>query len=174
MGGRILWGLIGVLSIVGGFLALANPFGASVAATVIAGWTFIIVGILELVGIFSDKSMSGKIWVALLGILAIWVGFAILNNPLQGMVLLTTVVAFSFLALGVFKAVLAFSIEHRGAFWLVLISGVVSALLGVVILTNFPVSAVTALGLLLGIDLLSNGATMIAVAIAGPPEGEAA
>ena len=174
MGGRILWGLIGILSIAGGIVALANPFGASLAATVIAGWMFILVGVLEIIGVFTDKGVRGKIWVVLLGALAIWVGISILNHPLAGMVTLTTVVAITFLVVGAFKAVFAFSLENRGAFWLVLLSGVVSIVLGAMILANFPMSAGAALGILLGIDLISNGATMLAVAIAARPAEQAA
>lgn len=168
MGGRILWGLFGVVSIVGGVLALMNPFGASVAATFIAGWVFIIIGVLEIIGTFMDKEATGKFWMVLLGALAVWLGFAILNNPLAGMVSLTVIVAISFLAAGVFKLILAFSIEDKRFFWLILLSGAVSVVLAVMIFSNFPQSAAAVLGVLLGIDLISNGATLLAVSMSAP------
>ncbi|MEM0949449.1 MAG: DUF308 domain-containing protein [Pseudomonadota bacterium] len=174
MGGRVLWGLFGVLSIAGGILALMNPFGASFAATVIAGWVFILIGILEIIGTLTDKEASGKIWMVLLGVLAIWLGFSILQHPLAGMVSLTVVVAISFLAAGVFKVVLAFSMEDKRFFWLILLSGVVSVVLAVMIFSNFPQSAATVLGILLGIDLISNGATLLAVALSAKPSSETA
>ena len=174
MGGKILWSIIGIVSIIGGIMALLNPFAATLAATVIAGWVFIIVGIMQIIGTFTDKEATGKIWMILLGALAIWVGYAILNNPLAGVVALTTVVAISFLVAGLFKLVLAFSLEDRRFFWLILISGAVSVILAVMIFSNFPQSAGVVLGVLLGVDLISNGATMLAVAMSSRSEAEAA
>ena len=170
MGGRILWGLFGLISMVGGVLALMNPFGASVAATFIAGWVFILVGVLQIIGALTDREATGKIWMVLLGVLALWLGFAILNNPLAGMVSLTVVVAISFLAAGAFKVIFAFSMEEKRFFWLILLSGVVSVVLAVMILSNFPYSAATVLGILLGIDLISNGATLLAVSLSAKPQ----
>ncbi len=174
MGGRILWGLFGVISIIGGVLALMNPFGASVAATFIAGWVFIIMGVLQIIGVFVDKEATGKFWMVLLGILALWLGYAILNNPLAGMVSLTIVVAVSFLAAGIFKLIFAFSMEDKRFFWLILLSGAVSVILAIMIFSNFPQSAVTVLGILLGIDLISNGATLLAVSFSAKDSSQTA
>ncbi len=169
MGGRILWGLFGLISIAGGVLALMNPFGATLAATVIAGWMFILIGALQIIGTFTDKDAIGKIWMILLGVLAIWVGISILQHPLAGMISLTMVVAISFLVAGVFKLILAFSLEDRRFFWLILLSGAVSVLLAIMIFSNFPQAAATVLGILLGIELISNGATLLAVSMSARP-----
>ena len=49
---------------------------------------------------------------------------------------------------------------------LVLISGGLSLLLGILILTNFAAAALTTLGLLLGIQLISDGASLLGLALA--------
>ncbi len=175
MTNRILWILMALLAIIGGVFALANPLAASVAATVIAGWVFVFTGVFQTIAGFRAEGTGAKIFTILLGLLGIWVGITLLGHPLKGMVALTTVVAAMFIASGIAKIVLSFSLEDRRFFWMILISGVASTALGLVIFANFPVSAATSLGLLLGINLLFDGISALAMAFTsdGQAEGEA-
>jgi uncharacterized membrane protein HdeD (DUF308 family) len=166
MGKTILWVILGIISIAGGILALASPLVATFVATTIAAWVFIFVGVAQVIGAFSAEGAWAKIGNILLGALAVFLGFSILQNPLAGALALTTLVGILFLASGVFKLVLAFSVEERRAFWLILISGALSVLLAILIFSNFPYSAATMLGILLGVDLISNGVSLIAMSLA--------
>lgn len=166
MANSILWIVIGLISIVGGFIAILNPVIATFAATTIAAWVFIFVGLFQIIAGFREEGFGAKLWSILLGALAVFLGYSILNNPLAGVLALTTLVGIMFLAAGVAKVFLAFSLEDRTYFWLILLSGVLSAVLAFMIFSNFPYSAATVLGLLLGIDLISNGVSVIAVALA--------
>ncbi|WP_236545302.1 HdeD family acid-resistance protein [Tropicimonas marinistellae] len=167
MTNRILWILMGLLAIVGGVFALANPFAASLAATTIAAWMFLIIGVLELVAGFRVSGIGAKIWTLLMGALAIYLGITILNNPLQGMVTLTVMVAILFAVGGITKIVLALSLKDRRFFWPILLSGVVTLILAVMIFTNFPQSAVSVLGILLGVQLISDGVGALFMAMTG-------
>ncbi len=164
MTNRILWGLMAVVAFVGGMFALANPFAASVAATVIAGWMFLIMGAIQAFAGFRAEGTGAKIWSILLGLLAVVLGVMILGEPLRGMVALTTVVAAMFLAGGIAKVILSFSMEDRRFFWMILISGIASVVLGIIIFANFPVSAATSLGILLGVELLFDAGSALAMA----------
>lgn len=166
MSNWILWLVIGVIALVGGIFALLNPLAATLAAEQLAGWLFLVVGILQVIAGFREEGWGAKLWVLLLGILAIVLGVALLANPLAGILALTTVAAILFFAGGLTKIVLAFSLEDRSYFWLILLSGAVSVILAVMIFANFPQSAAVLLGVLLGIDLISNGAAVIAMAFA--------
>ena len=163
MGNGILWIIVGIISIIGGMFALANPFAATFAATQIAAYVFIFVGILQIIGGFGAEGVGAKIWNIILGALAIWLGISILGHPLAGILALTTMVGILFLVTGIIKVILAFSLEDRGPFWLILISGAISAVLAVMIFTNFPQSAAVVLGVLLGVDLISTGVSLIAM-----------
>jgi uncharacterized membrane protein HdeD (DUF308 family) len=155
----------GAIAIVGGVAALLNPMAATLTATVLAGWMFVIVGVVLLSTVFSEMGWGRRIWTILLGALAVWLGLNILGNPLNGVLALTLVVGLSFLAEGLVKLILAWGTRGTPYFWMVLLSGAVSVLLGGMILTNFPQSAATILGILLAVDLISTGISMVALSL---------
>ncbi len=165
MGNWMILMVLGVLGVVAGLMALFNPFGASLAATVIAGWSFLILGVLQIFEGLRSEGWGGKVWSILMGVVAVFLGVNILGEPLQGMLALTIVVGAMFLASGLFKFIVGWQIQRSELKWAVVISGAVSAVLGFMVLSNIPGSAVVTLGVLLGIELLSSGVSMIALAM---------
>jgi uncharacterized membrane protein HdeD (DUF308 family) len=81
------------------------------------------------------------------------------------MVSLTLLVAVLFLVIGVVKILYSFSLRPISGWGWVLASGIVSLALGVMILSNFPYSAVSVLGILLAVELLSNGVLFLLLAL---------
>jgi uncharacterized membrane protein HdeD (DUF308 family) len=71
-----------------------------------------------------------------------------------------------FIVSGIFKVIVCWHIHLSQLRYAVLLSGIVSLLIGIIIFTNFPLSAATSLGILLGIELLSNGISAIAMGFA--------
>lgn len=157
--------LLAAISIVGGVLALANPFAATLAATLLAGWVFAFLGIVQIVQAFQVRDWSGFLWALAFGIITLVVGAVLLLDPLAGMVSLTILVAFLFLFTGVVKTMFALSLRPMSGWGWVLGSGLISILLAAMILTNFPASAAAVLGILLAIELLSNGVLFLFVAL---------
>jgi uncharacterized membrane protein HdeD (DUF308 family) len=64
---------------------------------------------------------------------------------------------------GVMRVILAFSIREGTSWTWVALSGLVTLLLGLVILVHWPVSSLFVLGVLLGVDLLIIGLSWIFV-----------
>ncbi|MFV0292089.1 MAG: HdeD family acid-resistance protein [Paracoccus sp. (in: a-proteobacteria)] len=163
MAGRVLWIIIGCLSIVAGIFALANPLVATLTAEQIAGWAFLFIGILQVIAVFRQNSWGGRIWAILIGVLFIALAINLLGKPIVGIVSLTLTVATLFMVTGIVRVVMAFSLRGSPAFWLVLLSGALSVVLAIMIFNNFPQSAATILGILLAVELISNGIAMIAL-----------
>jgi len=157
--------IFAVISLVGGVLALLNPFAATLAATLMAGWAFALLGVLQIIQAFQVQRWGGFIWALLFGILTLVVGGSLLFNPLAGMVSLTLLVAVLFLATGVVKLFYAFSLRPVTGWGWVLLSGIVSVALGAMILTDVPWSVANILGILLGVELISNGVLFLFVAL---------
>ena len=161
------WGwlvLLGAISLIGGLLALANPFAATLTAALLAAWTFVLFGVVQIIQAFRVRGWSGFLWSLLLGVLTLAVGISILVRPGPGIVSLTVLVAVIFLVLGVVKLMYGFALRPLPGWGWVLASGLISIVLGVMILSDMPWSAAAVLGILLAIELLSNGIFLLLVA----------
>ena len=158
----------GILLVVLGLAAMIAPLIASLAFTIFLGWMFLISGIAGLAMTFWARQMPGFWWSLLSAVLAIGAGLVLLARPMQGILTLTIVVGAYFLAEGV--ATIMYALEHRRELserwsWM-LFSGVLDILIAAMIIAGLPGSAEWAIGLLVGINLLFGGATLIGMALA--------
>jgi uncharacterized membrane protein HdeD (DUF308 family) len=158
----------GIVLAILGLAAIIVPPLASLAVTIYLGWMFLILGILGLVMTFWARGMPGFWWSLISAILAIAAGAILLARPIQGVLTLTIVVGVYFLAEGV--ATIMYALEHRrelsGRWSWLLVSGIVDIIIAGIIITGLPGSAEWAIGLLVGINLLFGGASMIGMALA--------
>ncbi|RIK88415.1 MAG: hypothetical protein DCC69_02005 [Hyphomicrobiales bacterium] len=157
--------ILAVVSLIGGVLALADPFAATLAATLLAGWFFMLLGGLQIIQSFQVQGWGGFLWALLFGVLSLVVGVSLVFNPLAGMVSLTLLVAVLLLATGAIKLFYSLSLRPVTGWGWVLLSGLVSIVLGALILTNFPYAAGSVLGILLAIELVSNGVLFLFIAL---------
>jgi len=158
----------GIVLVVLGLAAVVAPLIASLAFTIFFGWMFLISGIVGLAMTFWARQMPGFWWSLISAVLAIGAGIILLTKPVQGVLTLTIVIGAFFLAEGV--ATIMYSLEHRRELserwsWM-LFSGILDILISAMIITGLPGSAEWAIGLLVGINLLFGGATLIGVALA--------
>lgn len=158
----------GILLAILGLAAMVVPPLASLAVTIFLGWMFLISGVAGLMLTFWARQMPGFWWSLVSAVLAIGAGIILLAQPVQGTLTLTIVVGAYFLAEGV--ATIMYALEHRRELserwsWL-LVAGIMDLLIAAVIIVGLPGSALWAVGLLVGINLLFGGASLIGMALA--------
>jgi uncharacterized membrane protein HdeD (DUF308 family) len=161
---RAKWGWIvalGVVYLLAGFIALGSVVVATVASVLVVGVMMIIAGVAEVFSAFQIKSWGKFLLWVLLGVLYIIAGFVTFENPLLAAALLTLILGASLVASGIMRIILAFSLKQEIPWIWVLLSGVITLLLGLLILAHWPVSSLYILGLFLGIDLIMAGAGWI-------------
>jgi len=165
---RAKWGWIvalGVIYLLVGLLALFSVVTATIASVFVVGIMMLIAGVAEVFNAFQIKTWGKFFLWLLLGILYIIAGFVTFENPLLAAAVLTLVLGAVLVASGIMRIILAFNMKE-GAPWIaVVFSGVVTFLLGAIILAHWPVSSLYILGLLLGIDLVFAGVGWIGVGI---------
>jgi uncharacterized membrane protein HdeD (DUF308 family) len=157
--------IAGLIALVGGIIALLNPLAATITAVMLTGWILVAVGVIEIIGVFWATGWGARLLSLILGVLTVILGLYILANPLISTLALTWLAGILFLATGATKIFLSFGLRGTGYLWVVLLSGLVSVLLGFMVLSNFPQSAATILGILLAVELISTGIANIALAL---------
>ena len=162
----------GILLVVLGLLAVAVPVLAGLTVAIVFGWLFLISGIVGLFTTFAMRHAPGFWWSLVSAVLGIVVGGWLLVQPGLGLVSLTYLLIAFFIIEGV--ATIMFALEHRRALsgrwgWM-LVSGVVDLFLAAVILAGLPGTVEWALGLIVGINMVFGGASMIGMALAAHAE----
>ncbi|HEY1943064.1 MAG TPA: HdeD family acid-resistance protein [Roseiarcus sp.] len=152
---------LGVVYLLAGLIALGSVVTATVASVLVVGVMMIIAGVAEVFSAFQIKSWGKFLFWALLGVLYIIAGFVTFENPLLAAAVLTLILGASLVASGVMRIILAFSVKQETPWMWVLLSGVITLLLGLLILAHWPVSSLYILGLFLGVDLIMAGAAWV-------------
>jgi uncharacterized membrane protein HdeD (DUF308 family) len=158
----------GIVLAVLGLAAMAATSLASLAVTIFLGWMFLISGVAGLVVTFWARQMPGFWWSLISAALAVLAGLILLARPMQGVLTLTIVVGAYFLAEGV--ATIMYALEHRrelsGRWSWLLVAGLMDLLISFLIIAGLPGSAEWAIGLLVGINLVIGGASLVGMALA--------
>jgi len=154
------WGWIvalGVVYLITGLIALGSVVMATVASVFVVGIMMLIAGVGEVFNAFQMRGWGKFLLWLVLGALYIVAGFFTFENPLLAAAVLTLLLGASLAASGVMRIILAFSMKD-GPFWVgILVSGLITLLLGLIILAHWPVSSLYVLGIFLGIDLIFAG-----------------
>jgi uncharacterized membrane protein HdeD (DUF308 family) len=159
----------GVLLVILGLAAIIIPSVASIAVTVLLGGLFLIGGLVELALLIWTQRTPGFWWSLLSAVLAAGIGIIMLARPVQGTLTLTLVLSAYFAAEGVVTIMYALLHRREPATrwgWLIA-SGILDLVVGGLIIAALPGSALWAIGLLVGIDLVFGGFALIRMALAG-------
>lgn len=162
----------GILSIIVGILFLAKPVATSASAVLVLGLYWLIIGILDIVGLFRDRTAWG--WKLFTGIIGILAGGLILSSflgnsttPLVDRLGTTLLLGVTFAVvigiLGIVYGIFALINAFRGAGWAAGILGVLTIIFGIIILAN-PVATALGLPLVIGIWLIVGGIFLIVAA----------
>lgn len=163
------WGwllALGILMIVLGVFAIGAPVVATIAVQFALGWILVIGGIAEGIHAFMAQGWRGFLLELLSAILYLVVGVLLLVNPVQGAIALTVVLAVFLIVEGIFKVIMAMRVRDHGGWGWLLASGILSLILGVLIWAEWPASGLWIIGLLVGIQLLFTGWSLVMLAFA--------
>jgi uncharacterized membrane protein HdeD (DUF308 family) len=153
--------LLGFVLMVTGIIAIGVPLVASVTITYLLGYILVAGAIVHGVYAFSKRGAGRIVTNVLMAVFYLAAGLILIVHPLAGTLLLTLVLAILLVVDGILKFVEAIdmpALPHRG--W-VIVGAVIAVILGVMIWRQWPLSAVWSLGVLLGVNLLYTGVTMM-------------
>jgi uncharacterized membrane protein HdeD (DUF308 family) len=152
-----------VLLLLGG-LAIFMPLLAGIATTIFLGWLLLLAGIVGLISTFGSRGLPGFVWSLISALLALGAGILLIAAPVRGLFSVTLVLIAFFLADGLMSVL--FALSHRsqlvGRWSWMLASGLVTIALAVIILLGLPSSATWALGIIVGVDMVMAGSSLLA------------
>ena len=156
---------LGVIYVIAGLIALGSIVEATVVSVFIVGIMMLIAGVAEVIHAFQVKSWGKFLLWVILGALYIVAGFVTFENPLLAAAILTLILGITLVASGIMRIILAFSVREGTPWIWVVVSSIITLLLGLIILAHWPVSSLYILGLFLGIDLVFAGAGWIGLGL---------
>ncbi len=150
----------GIFALIFGLFFIAAPGATSVFAVTVLGFYWLIRGIFAIIEIFIPSTGTHWGWLLFMGILGIIAGMAVLHHPLYATVFVGTFLiiflAIDGLIMGIMGVVRAF----MGAGWGTGILGVLTIILGIILLANVWV-AILYLPLVLGVFMIIGGIVAI-------------
>lgn len=166
---RSRWGwivAIGVLLAICGVIALGSVMLATAVSVTIVGFMMVLSGAAEMAHGFASKSWGRFFLWVLLGALYALAGVFAILNPFLAATVLTLLLGAGLIASGIVRILLAFQMREGTPWVWVALSGLITLLLGGMILSHWPASSLFVLGLFLGIDLIFAGTSWIAMGLA--------
>lgn len=156
---------LSIVMMLTGILAIAMPGISSVTFTLILGWLLLFNGIVRLVKAFQSKPIRG-FWLSLIvGILYVIAGLIVVFNPVEAVLTLTWLFGFMLLFEGIVTIISAFVNKTGSSLsWLLALDGVITLVLGILVLGQWPESAIWLIGLYIGISILMSGLSLLVVA----------
>jgi uncharacterized membrane protein HdeD (DUF308 family) len=163
---RQSWGWFlaaGILLILFGAVCIVADVAATFATVLVFGWLLLLGGVVSLVQAFRVHNWKGSFLFLLNALLRGFTGYLLIRYPAAGAVSLTLVLASFFIVGGLFRAISSAMLELPRWGWSVF-SGVLSVALGIMLLVQMPVSSVWFIGFALGVDMIFDGASLVAFA----------
>ena len=163
------WGwllAVGILSVILGTIGLGMTWMLTLVSVVYFGVLMIVIGGVQILQTFKCAGWKSVVLHSLIGLLYLAAGIMIVSRPLLASLTLTWMLGFALLAVGVMRIVVG--VHHRGTsgWGGAVLGGIITLLLGLMILARWPSSALWVIGLFLAIELIVNGWTQILVALA--------
>jgi uncharacterized membrane protein HdeD (DUF308 family) len=158
--------LVGVILIILGGFALGYQFIATVFSVYVIGSLIFIAGIIQALHSFQVKSFGQSALWAVMGVLYIFIGLMSFFQPVTVSSALTLVVSFLLIMSGFTQIFAAMNNRDLPRWGWILTSGIITLILGFMIITGWPYDSLYVLGMFLGIDLIFQGWAYVAIGFA--------
>ncbi|MFS8035581.1 HdeD family acid-resistance protein [Xanthobacter sp. AM11] len=157
---RANWGwfvVLGIAFIMLGFVALAHVLASTLVTALYVGALILVGGVVQVIHAFRVQGWGRFFYWMLAGLLYVVAGGLIMYNPLLGAGVLTLMIGVALAVEGIFRIVAGVGTRPGKGWGWIVVSGLVTLLLGFIIIARWPVNSVYILGLFLGVDLIVNG-----------------
>lgn len=156
---------LGVVFLFLGLLAILLPVAASLATTIVLGWLMVFAGIAEGAHAWENRRWASSNWAFFSAFLHVAAGVLVMALPIPGTLALTLILAAFLVAEGILKLIRAMQHRAMQAWGWLLLDGILALVLGFLIALKWPSTAAWALGLLVGVELMFGGTSLLLIGL---------
>ncbi len=158
------WGwfvFLGIVMVAAGIFALGDVVAFTLVSVIFIGAMLMVGGVFQIIHAMMTKGWSGFAFNVIMGLLYIIAGVLIMQEPVQGSVILTILILVSLLIGGIMRIVVALRHREISGWWLMALGGLLSVVVAVMLYATLPWSGLWVLGTLIAIELLIQGFTWL-------------
>jgi uncharacterized membrane protein HdeD (DUF308 family) len=158
------WGWLiglGVLSTILGVIGLGMAFGLTIAGVLLFGILLLVGGGWQLVDAFRQRGWKGALLHGAIAVVYLATGFVMIVDPTGAALALTLVLGIALIVAGLIRSVICLQQRDQPGWQLALAGGVLSIVLGGIILASWPISGFWFIGVVIAVELLINGWTAL-------------
>lgn len=150
-----IWGLV-LMAV--GFLAVSYTALTTIVSIMLLGFLILFSGCVLFLDAFTfwQGKDHGFIWHLCIAILYVFAGVMLISNPIEGSVTITFLLGLIYTVLGLVRIFFSTSIRLPNWGW-TLTNGLITLLIGILILSSWPSSSFYIIGLFIGIDIFFCG-----------------
>lgn len=166
---RLGWGWfvgLGVAQLLLGVVAWFDVIAFTIAGVIFIGALLLVAGVFQVVHAFMDREWSGFALHLLIGLLYIVGGFLLMEEPIQGSLVITILVAAALVIGGVLRIAIGIQHRHMPGWVLMILGGLISLLVGAMLYVMLPWSGLWVVGTLIAVELIVHGVSWIQFGLA--------
>jgi uncharacterized membrane protein HdeD (DUF308 family) len=158
--------VLGALTMLAGFLSVGSPLVSGLGVIFIIGIAMTIGGVARAIGAFSAGSFGMGALAFVGGLLTLGAGLFLVGQPGAGLATVTLLLGGYLAVDGISGAIFAFQVRPETGWGWMLFSATMGVVLGILLLSEWPLSGLWAIGTLVGINLICAGFSLISVGLA--------
>ena len=148
---------LGVLMIALGVFALGDVVAVTLASVFFIGAMLLVGGIFQIIHALLVRGWGAFAWQLLGGVLYVIGGFLIMDEPVQGSLVVTLFLVAILVVGGVVRVTIGLRHRDMQGWWLLLLGGAVSLIVAVLLFLQLPWSGLWVLGTLIAMELIFMG-----------------
>lgn len=161
----VWYSLLGILLVILGTVGASYSVYVTTFAMLWIGALLIVAAVFEFIYAFSARGWSGVFIHLLLSLLTLLIGIFIIVYPLKASVIFTFFIALYLIVAGILRMIFAIKLRHLKVWGIFFVAGLISLILGILILMHWPVSGLWVFGLFICVEVILMGITMIFTAL---------
>jgi uncharacterized membrane protein HdeD (DUF308 family) len=153
----------GIIMAISGLLAITNPLAGSLAFVLVLGALFVVSGVIQAYVTFKAHQKSLGAWFKV--IMLIITGILLLVWPADGVAAVAILFAAYFFVDAFASFQMALDLKPLKGWFIALLNGVLSFILGIVLLIGWPLNAPFTVGIIVGISFMMDGIVLVYLGI---------